>query len=154
MFATFRQARAALSHLNPAEVRNDAARTVRVGLIAATEYRYAAMEEALVPAAADHEERILGMSAIFRGGDPEAPATVDLVLYDEGIPAPKGAYVLYSQNPAATLDALIHDDASLELPLARQFPGLRTHIVDRIVQSVSRENALFAFAAENKRRRS
>jgi len=146
MFATFRQARVALSHLNPAEVRKHAARTVRVGLIAATEYRYAAMEEALVPADADHDDRTRGMSAIFRGGDPDAPATVDLVLYDEGIPAPKDAYVLYSQNPAATLDALLHDDASLELPLARQFPGLRAHIVDRIVQFVARENALFAFA--------
>jgi hypothetical protein len=146
MFATFRQARAAISHLNPAEVRRDAARPVRVGLIAATEYRYAAMEETLVPAAADHDDRIRAMSAIFRGGDPEAPATVDLVLYDEGIPAPKGAYVLYAQDLAATLDAVLDDEDSLELPLARQFPGLRSHIVDRIVQAIARENALFAFA--------
>jgi hypothetical protein len=146
MFATISQARAALSHLNPAEVRKDAAKTVRVGLIAATEFRYAAMEEALVPLDASPEDRIRGMSTIFRGGDPNAPAKVDLVLYDEGIPAPKGAYVLYAQDPVATLDALLRDDASLELPLARQFPGLRTHIVDRIVQFISRENALFAFA--------
>jgi hypothetical protein len=146
MFATLRQARVALSHLNPAEVRSDAARTVRVGLIAATEYRYAAMEEALVPAAADHEDRMRGMSAIFRGGDPDAPAQVDLVLYDEGIRAPKGAYVLYGQDLAATLEAILHDEASFELPLARQFPGLRSHVVDRIVQSIARENALFAFA--------
>ena len=110
MFASFSQARVALSHLNPAEVRNDAARTVRVGLIAATEYRYAAMEEALVPEAADPEDRILGMSAIFRGGDPSAPANVDLVLYDEGIPVPKGAYVLYAQDLAASLHAVLHDD--------------------------------------------
>jgi hypothetical protein len=146
MFATFRQARAALSHLNPAEVRNDAARTVRVGLIAATEYRYATMEEALVPEAADPEDRILGMSTIFRGGDPNAPANVDLVLYDEGIPAPKGVYVLHSQDLGATIQAVLSDDASFELPLARQFPGLRSHIVDRIVQVIARENALFAFA--------
>jgi hypothetical protein len=146
MFATIRQARAALSHLNPAEVRNHAARLVRVGLIAATEYRYAAMEEALVPAAAHHQDRSLGMSAIFRGGDPDAPAKVDLVLYDEGIPAPKGVYVLYPKDLDATLQPILHDDDSLELPLARQFPGLRSHIVDRIVQSIARENALFAFA--------
>ena len=146
MFPTIRQARVALSHLNPAEVRNRAARPVRVGLIAATEYRYAAMEEALVPAAAEHQDRSLGMNAIFRGGDPDAPANVDLVLYDEGIPAPKDAYVLYAQDLPATLHAILHHDDSLELPLARQFPGLRSHIVDRIVQSIARENALFAFA--------
>jgi uncharacterized protein (DUF697 family) len=71
---------------------------------------------------------------------------VDLVLYDEGIPAPKGAYVLYAQDLAATLQAVLHDEDAFELPLARQFPGLRSHIVDRIVQSIARENALFAFA--------
>jgi uncharacterized protein (DUF697 family) len=146
MFATFSQARAALSHLNPAEVRKHAARTIRVGLIAATEDRYAAMEAVLAPADASGQDRISAMMTIFRGGDPNAPANVDVVLYDEGIPAPKNAYVLYFQNPAATLDALIHDDPSLELPLARQYPGLRTHIVDQIVQSIARENALFAFA--------
>lgn len=146
MFPILKQARAALSHLNPAEVRNDAARTVRVGLIAATNYRYAVMEEALVPADSSHQDRVRGMSALFRGGDPDAPASVDLVLYDEGIPAPKGAYMLYAQDLAATLEAILHDDAALELPLARQFPGLRTHVVDRIVQTISRENAMFAFA--------
>jgi uncharacterized protein (DUF697 family) len=146
MFPILRQARAALSHLNPAEVRNDAARTVRVGLIAATSDRYSAMEEGLVPADSSHQDRVRGMSALFRGGDPDAPGNVDLVLYDEGIPAPKGAYMLYTQDLPATLEAVLHDDATLALPLARQFPGLRTHVVDRIVQSISRENAMFAFA--------
>lgn len=145
MFATFRQARTALSHLNPAEVRGDAARTVRVGLIAATASGYAAMEEALVPAASNHEDRLRGMSAIFRGGDPNAPAKVDVVLYDEGIPAPNGAYVLYAEDPAPTIDAILHDDDSLALPLARQFPALRSHVVDRIIQTIARENAIFAF---------
>jgi len=146
MFATLTQARAALAHLNPAEVRHDAARTVRVGLIAATSDRYASMEAALVPPDASGVDRMRGISALFRGGDPAAPANVDIVLYDEGIPAPQGAYILYAENPAATLEAVLSGDPSLELPLARQFPGLRTHVVDRIVQSISRENALFAFA--------
>jgi hypothetical protein len=146
MFATIRQAKAALSHLNPAEVRQRAARTVRVGLIATTGERYAAMEDALVPASASHEDRAGGMGALFRGSDPNPPATVDLVLYDEGIPVTKGAYVLHAQDLAATLAAILHDDDSLELPMARQFPGLRTHVVDRIVQAIARENAFFAFA--------
>jgi uncharacterized protein (DUF697 family) len=146
MFATLTQARAALSHLNPAGVRSDSERRVRVGLIAATEDRYDSMEQALVPADAGNEDRIRGLAAIFRGGDPNAPSQVDVVLYDEGIAAAKGAYVLYAGDLAATLDALLRDNPALELPLARQFPGLRTHIVDRIVQSIARENALFAFA--------
>lgn len=146
MLTFLRQARSALSHLNPGAVRKEAARTLRVGLIAATENRYAAMEDALVPEGANQEDRVRGMSALFRGGDPAAPATVDVVLYDEGILAPKGAYVLYAQNPAITVEAILQDNAELELPLACHFPGLRTHVVDRIVQAIARENAMFAFA--------
>ncbi len=145
MFATFRQARAAFSHLNPAEVRGDAARTVRVGLIAASADRYASMEQALVPADAAQEDRARGMNSIFRGGDPSAPAKVEVVLYDHGIPAPDGAYILDARDPALTLDAILHDHKDFALPLARQFPGLRSHVVDRIIQSIARENAIFAF---------
>src|ERR1700679_2213457 len=100
MFATLTQARAALSHLNPAGVRSDSERRVRVGLIAATEDRYDSMEQALVPADAGNEDRIRGLAAIFRGGDPNAPSQVDVVLYDEGIAAAKGAYVLYAGDLA------------------------------------------------------
>jgi uncharacterized protein (DUF697 family) len=146
MFGTLSQARLAFSHLNPAEVRANASRAVRVGLIAGSADRYAVMEEALVPLNASGEDRRRGMSVIYRGGDPNASAQVELVLYDEGIRTPDGAYVLYTRNLPATLHAVLRDNPALELPLARQFPGLRTHIVDRIVQSISRENAIFAFA--------
>jgi len=146
MFATLKQARTALNHLNPAEVRGAAARTVRVGLIATHDAGYSAMEEALVPPGCGQEDRLRGRGEIFRGGDPDAPASVDLVLYEEGIHASKGAYVLYVHDLARTIDEILQDDASLDLPLARQFPGLRPHVVDRIVQSIAKENALFAFA--------
>ena len=98
MLASLRQARAAFSHLNPQQVRRIAERTVSVGLIAASDAGYEAMEEALVPSAAPWDEREFGRSFLFRGGDPSAPASVDLVLYDEGIRAPREAYVLYRED--------------------------------------------------------
>jgi hypothetical protein len=146
MLANLKHARAAFAHLNPDEVRRDAGRTVRVGLIAASHIGYEAMEEILVPSAASHEEGAAGRSLIFRGGDPSAPPAVDLVLYDEGIPAPQGVYVLHRDDPGATLDAILRDKSEYELPLARQFPGFRRCVVDRIIQTVARENALFAMA--------
>ncbi len=95
MLNTLRQARAAFSHLNPTEVRKLAEKTVRVGLIAASPSAYQEMEETLVPSSVAPEERAAGRSLIYRGGDPSAPSTVDLVLYDEGVRAPEGDYTLY-----------------------------------------------------------
>jgi hypothetical protein len=146
MLATLRQARAAFSHLNPQQVRTLADRPLRVGLIAAHDSGYEAMEEALVPSTVPYDERVAGRGMLFRGGDPSAPASVDLVLYDEGIRAPKGAYVLYRNDLGATLAEILHDEVGFELPLAREFPGFRRHVIDRIIQAVARENALFAVA--------
>jgi hypothetical protein len=146
MLATLWEARTAFSHLNPNEVRKLAGRSLRVGLIAAHTADYEAMEEALVPSSTPYDERATGRSLIFRGGDPSAPASVDLVFYDEGIRAPKEAFVLYRNNLGATLDAILHENAEYEIPLARQFPGFRRHVVDRIVQTIARENTLFAVA--------
>ncbi len=55
------------------------------------------------------------------------------------------AITLYiSADPGETFQAIVRDRADFELPLARQFPGFRRCAVDRIVQTVARENALFA----------
>ncbi len=146
MLRTLRQARAAISHLNPSQIRDLANRPVRLGLIAATQGGYEEMEETLAPSSAAGNERAAARSYMFRGGDPAAPSAVDLVLYDEGIRAPKEAYVLYRYDCATTLENILHDHPDFELPLARQFPGLRRAIVDRMIQIIARENALFAVA--------
>jgi hypothetical protein len=144
MFKTLRQAQSAFSHLNPATVRELSTRPVYVGLIASTTEGYEAMEELLIPAAAPEAERRRGWNALYRGGDPHAPAKVDLVLYEQGIPLSDGTYVLYQDDPSATLKDVLEDHPEFELPLARQFPGLRKLIVERIVSAIARENAMFA----------
>src|ERR1035438_2923558 len=99
MFNSLRQVQSAFSHLNPATVKAIAAKPVRVGLIASSEAGYAAMEEVLVPAAAPPFERQRGLNFLYRGGDPYAPSHVDVVLYEQGIPTPRGAYVLFREEP-------------------------------------------------------
>jgi hypothetical protein len=146
MLATLRQARAAFTHLNPEEVRHLAGQNLLIGLIAASEAGYAAMEEILVPASVPADQRVVARGRIFRGGDPAAPPSVDLVLYDQGIDAPRDSYILHRDNPKATVDAILHDKSEYEIPLARCFPGLRRYIVDGIIQAIAKENALFAVA--------
>ena len=146
MLSTIRQARAAISHLSPNDIRNRAARPLRLGLIATSDSGYAAMEETLVPREASSEERAAARGFMFRGGDPNAPSSVDLVLYEQGVRAPKGAYVLYTDELGSTLADILADHPDYELPLAREFPGLRRAVADRITQAIARENALFAVA--------
>jgi len=137
MVKALKQVRAALAMLNPDEVRSRAARDVHVGLIAEDSAGFERMEETLgIRYAAD--------SLAHRAGDADAPATVDLVLYDGRLAPLDGAYPLHPGNPAATVGALTRDNEDLMLPLARQFPGLRKAVVDSIVNAVARENALFA----------
>ncbi len=144
MFKTLRQAQSAFSHLNPATVREVANRPVYVGLIASTTPGYESMEELLIPAAAPEHERRRGWNVLYRGGDPHAPSNVDLVLYQQGIPAPRGTYALFQDDPCVTLKDVLADHPEFELPLARQFPGLRKFVVEGIVSAIARENAMFA----------
>jgi hypothetical protein len=146
MIRTLKQARAAISHLNPDAVRKRASRPVRVGLIASSAAGYERMERTLIPPETPAAERASALVGIFRGGDPKAPKDVDVVLYEQGIPVPKGAYVLFPGDPRETLDRILSDDEELDLPLARQYPGFRKPVVERVIHSIARENTLFAIA--------
>jgi len=137
MLKALKQVRAAVSLLNPDEVRGRSERPVHVGLIADTDARFERMEEIL-------GVRGMANSLAYRAAAPDAPARVDLVLYDSHLPVPQGGYTLYDDAPERTVDEITRDHEEYALPLARQFPGMRKHVIDRIINSVARENGLFA----------
>ncbi|MGA9624204.1 MAG: hypothetical protein WBL65_18275 [Bryobacteraceae bacterium] len=136
MLKAIKQARSAVGMLNPDEVHRRARQPVRIGLVAFDGAGYAAMEDFLGPAL-DH---------VYRAGDPGVPDKVDLVLYQQGIPCPRDAYVFRFDDPAATIAEILRDHDHLELALARQFAPFREPVVERIIHAVSRENAVFAVA--------
>ena len=136
MLKAIKQARKAVGMLNPDEVGRRARQPVRIGLVAFDGAGYAAMEDFLGPA----------LDRVYRAGDPGAPDKVDVVLYQQGIPCPDGAYILRFDDPAATIAEILHDHRDMELALARQFAPFRKVVVERIIQTVSRENAMFAVA--------
>jgi len=135
----FKQARSALSLLNPEEVRGRAARRVRIGLVASGDAGYAHMEEVFGPVEA------LG-GFVFRASDSDAPDHVELVFYEPGLEAPDDAYVLDFADPDAVLARAAREHDDLALALARQFPGFRGPVIDGIIRTTSRENAFFAVA--------
>ncbi len=144
MFKAIKQVRAAVSMLNADEVRDRATRPVRFGLVAAGNRAYAEMQEALVldTSRADWEEP----GSVHRAADTDAPSTVDIVLYEHRLGCPEGSFVFHREEPARTVTEILHEKEDLALALARQFPSFRKPVVDRIVNAVALENALFAMA--------
>jgi hypothetical protein len=146
MLKALKLARGAFGMMNPDEVSRRANYPLTIGLVAVDTAGYAGMEDYLLPAAIGHEERMALMERVFRAGDPGSPDQCDLVFYQAGLTAPPGAYVLDPEYPEEAIAAILCHDEDLMLPLARSFRIFRRAVVDHIVKSVARENALFALA--------
>ena len=146
MMKLFKQARAAVSMLNAVEVRKRAEHPVHIGLVARSGSGYAEMEDLLLPASISGDARLDRTALVHRAGDATPPDSVDLVFYHPGVARDPGTYTLDPFDLESVVAAVMHDHEELALPLARQFPAFRRPLVERIIQAVARENALFAIA--------
>jgi uncharacterized protein (DUF697 family) len=146
MIKALKQARSVMSLLNPEEILTRARRPLHIGLVASSPAAYAEMEEYLLPLSLPLEERTYRMDHVHRVGNPDVPEAVDLILFEEGIPATKGTYTFQRANPVATVTEILRGNEDIELALARQFPAFRAPMVDRTIHAIARENALFAVA--------
>ena len=147
MLRYLKQAKSALSLLNPDEVRKRAERPLLVGLVAEGSSAYADMEDFLTPAAVSHDRRLQVMQSVYRASDPGIPKKYDLVLYEQGLECPATAFTFFRDDPCRTVDEIVHAREDLSLALARSFHPFRKPVVDRIITSVARENAIFAVAS-------
>ncbi len=138
--------RQAFKHLNPADVRDAAERPVHIRLVAASSAGYAAMEDFLLPSSISTEKRYEVMLSLHRAGDLSANGEqdYDLEVYEEGIPRPRTAFTFPLQNPQHMVETILRCRDDLGLPLARNFPAFRAVVVERVIRSVSKENALFS----------
>jgi hypothetical protein len=147
MLRYLKQAKSALSLLSPDEVRRRAERPVVVGLVAGDSAAYAEMEDFLAPSPISHDKRMQAMQTVYRACDPGIPDKYDLVLYEQGLPCPASAFTFFRSDPGRTVDEIVADREELWLTLARNFYPFRKPVVDRIITSVARENAIFAVAS-------
>jgi len=147
MFRYLKQAKSAFSLLNPDEVRSRAERPLVVGLVAEGSPAYADIEDFLMPSAVTHEKRMQVMQSVYRASDAGIPSKYDLVLYQQGLPCPSTAFTYFRDNPERTVDEILTAREDLWLVLARSFHPFRKPVVDRLIGSVARENAIFAVAS-------
>jgi hypothetical protein len=143
---TVKRTRDTFSQLKPDEILRRARRPLHIGLVADDNAAYREMEDFLIPDGVAHEVRLQLMGRVHRASDPDVPETVDLILYEPGLPCPKGCFNYHRDNPAATVSEVLSEKPDLTLPLARQFPVFRTAVLENIIHSVARENALFVVA--------
>jgi hypothetical protein len=140
MLKTIKQARAALSMLNPHEVRRQADRPVHFGLVASSDASYRAMEDFLSPANGRQLQ-------VHRADGHSVPEKVDVVLYEPGVVDPDGGYTFDPNDTDSWTGAILHDHDDLALALANQFPAaFRARVVGRTIHEIARENAIFALA--------
>ena len=141
----FKEIRAAVANLDPAEVQAAADRPLRIGLLATTERAYAAMEEFLLPAEKVSErKRAEAAAMIASAADPERHDGFDVVLCEPGLACPKNGFTFHADNPAPAVHEILTANDDLSLALARNFPPFRQPVVDRVIHNVSKENALFS----------
>jgi hypothetical protein len=141
----FKEIRAAVANLDPAEVQAAAERPLRIGILAVTERGFAAIEEFLLPSATVSElKRAESAAMLDSAAGPERPGHFDLVLCEQGVPCPQGGFTYYGGQPEQTVHEVLAAHDELGLALARNFPPFRQPVVDRIIHNVSKENALFS----------
>src|SRR5690348_4846792 len=104
MFRSVKQVKAAFSLVNPESVRSLANQPVTFGLVAASSSGYAEMEDYLIPADVPHHRRVQLMENLHRAGDAATPDQVDIVLYEQGLPLPHGAFQFERGNPSSTIN--------------------------------------------------
>jgi hypothetical protein len=140
-----KEIRNAVANLNPNEVQAAAERPVSIGLVASSAAGFEALEEFLLPSQKiSYRKRVSAAPMLYRAGAPNLPEHFDVVLYEPGLRCPENAFQFDSDQPEETVRAILAKNDDLGLALARNFHPFRQPVVDRIVYTVSRDNALFA----------
>jgi hypothetical protein len=138
--------RDAIRNLNPDEVRQAAGKRLEIGLVATSAAGYTAIEKFLAPLAISRERRAEVLSMLHRAGDPGIPERFDLTLYEHQLAPAENAFSFYSYDTERTVKEVLAERNDIGLTLARHFAPFRGPVVNEILFTVSRENALFALA--------
>ena len=144
----FNNVKKAMTNLNPAEVRDEAHRRIRIGLFAQSDAAYRQMEDFFHPAAVSPQRReelagIIERSSFVSG---RLGPQYDLEIYSPDTRVPPHGFPFYANNPERTVREILNAHPELGLPLARNIYPFRAPFVDQMIRKVSRENALFSLA--------
>ena len=139
--SVLRQIHGAIGNLDPREVRREAEKPFRVGLLAGDEQGYRQLTRFLLPDGTSErkaEQAVERMVRVEQAADCER---CDFGLVADQDPAPSHFYPLDQ-----AVERFVDRHEELWIPGARCFPAFRNRVVDRLIAKVARENAVFALA--------
>ena len=137
--AVFRQIRQALTNLKPGEVREQADRPVRVGLVAASQESLGRMEGFFAPHRLSPDRRTEALQILIRGGGPSC----DVQIYESSLLRPAKAFSFDPEAPEDCVRRIVRKREDLMLPLARRLDPFRKEVAHHVIRTVAKENALF-----------
>jgi len=117
---------------------------VTIGLIASGNAGFVQMEDVLIPRGVTRARRAELESLVHRVGAPGAPETFDIILCEDELLCPPGAFCFHASDFRRTAREILAARPDLELPLARNFEPFRQPAIARIVRGIALENAAFA----------
>lgn len=136
----------ALKNLNPSEVRRESGRELRVALVSYSPEVLWKMESYLCPPEFSPSKRAQVSNMLYRVTPEGRTGDYDLELWDESMPCPANAFPFDAARPERTVAEVLERRFDLALRLARNFPPFRKPVIDTVIRSVSKENALFSMA--------
>ena len=137
--AVFRQIRQALVNLNPAEVREQADRPVRIGLVAASQEELGTMERFFAPPHLSPQRRAEALQMLIRGGG----QSCDVQIFESSLLRPAQAFSFDPDAPEDCVRRIVRKREDLMLPMARRLEPFRKEVAHHVIRTVAKENALF-----------
>lgn len=133
-----------MGNLNPREVREQAERTLSIGVYGEREEFFRELERFLLPATLTVEKRREAARSVRRGRYGDKPYPIE--IYELGLDRSAHGVYFDPARPQQLVKDILARHEDLELALARNFPPFREEVCKRATHRVSRENALFSLA--------
>jgi hypothetical protein len=139
-YGLIRNLRQAVTYLNPDEVRHDADYPLAISLHAATPDAMWAMEAYFCPPSLSRAKRDQVLDILHSDRKP------DIEIFDSSMQSHKTAFHFDVKNPELCVQQILKRRPELSLALARHITPFREPVVQKLIATVSKENALFSLA--------
>jgi hypothetical protein len=144
--AVLQQLKQALTNLNPEEVRAQARKPIRIGLVAASQESLACMEAYFAPPTLSPERRAQALRTLIRVGPGYTGGSCDIDIYESSLLRPANAFSLDLDAPEDCIRRILKRREDLMLALAAQLEPFRNPAAHKIIRAVAKENAFFSLA--------